>query len=239
MAVLSALLWGLWWIPIRFLNRHGFEGAEAGFAINVAALPFVLAATLLFSGRWNLQPRAIVGAALVGFAVTTYGTALAYADVVRVVLLFYLAPAWSTIIECAFMGRRWTWQSALAMTVSLSGMLLILGSDLSWEAVGVGELTALLSGMAWSVGAAMLFSVKGVNTGLATLCAVAAAVVTGGLAVLVESGAASAVQSSGSDSGSLMVALLRWRGVFCPDDRPDPLERQVAAASTHELLAFC
>ena len=185
-AVFSAVLWGLWWIPIRHLDQNGFGGALAGFAMNSAALPVVLVVVFLRRSGWQLSPRGMLASALVGVAVTTYATALAYADVVKVVLLFYLAPAWSTLIECSFMGRKWTWQSLVAVAASLGGMLLILGRDLSWSGVGPGEAMALASGMAWSMGAALLFMDKRVNTVHAALVAVIAAVATGGLAVAAE-----------------------------------------------------
>ena len=188
-ALVSAVLWGLWWIPIRYLNDIGLPGSVAGFAINLGALPFIVLLVLFVRRGWKLPLRAAIGAVLAGVAITTYATALAYTDVVRVVLLFYLAPAWSTLIECVFMGRRWSWQSLVAISMSLLGMMLILGGGLSPHDVGVGEVMAILSGLAWSVGAALLFSSGKFETGAAALVAIVVAVAASGLAMLVEFGA--------------------------------------------------
>ncbi len=188
-ALVSAVLWGLWWIPIRYLNDIGLPGSVAGFAINLGALPFIVLLVLFVRRGWKLPLRAAIGAVLAGVAITTYATALAYTDVVRVVLLFYLAPAWSTLIECVFMGRRWSWQSLVAISMSLLGMMLILGGGLSPHDVGAGEVMAILSGLAWSVGAALLFSSGKFETGAAALVAIVVAVATSGLAMLVEFGA--------------------------------------------------
>ncbi len=187
-ALVAAVLWGLWWIPIRYLNDIGLPGSVAGFAINLGALPFILLLVLFGRRGWGLPMRGAIGAVLAGLAITTYATALAYTDVVRVVLLFYLAPAWSTLIECVFMGRRWSWQSVIAISMSLFGMMLILGGGLSPHEVGAGEIMAIMSGLAWSVGAALLFSTGKFETGPAALVAIVVAVVASAVAMLVEFG---------------------------------------------------
>ncbi len=186
LALLAAVLWGFWWIPIRYLNEVGLLGAFAGLALNVGAGFFLLVWVLLGSGLQGLTWRSGLGALLVGMAVTSYATAISYTDVVRVVLLFYLAPAWSTIIECMFMGRRWDWRSLVALGLSFSGMLLILGDDVSATSLNGGDALALLSGLCWSVGAALVFSSRPVGTPLLSFAAVFGAAITGSMTVLAE-----------------------------------------------------
>ena len=79
-----------------------------------------------------LSPRAIVGCVMVGAAFMLYAVAVSYTDFIRAVLLFYLAPAWSTLIEVAFFKRRWTSQSAVAILFSLIGVLLISRGEISF-----------------------------------------------------------------------------------------------------------
>ena len=159
MALVSALLWGLWWIPIRYLEGIGLAGAWGGVAMNAGAF---LAALFWMAARGapglGLTWRAFLGAGCVGAAVATYSASLNHTDVVRAVLLFYLAPAWSKIIEWAFLGVPWRWTSTAALGASVCGAFFVLGGGFSLQAIGVGDLLALASGVAWAVGAALIFS---------------------------------------------------------------------------------
>ena len=158
MALASAILWGIWWMPIRMLNEFGFEGAWAGLAMSIAAVPSLFLYCLTKRHGIRLTRRSVAGALLIGVAITTYSSALAFTDVVRAVLLFYLAPAWSIAFEWAFSGRKLTWSCVLAVAVSLFGMALILSRG---ELVGgnlLGDLLALASGFAWAIGAGVVFS---------------------------------------------------------------------------------
>ena len=172
----AAAFWGVWWLPIRALEQAGMPGGFAGLAMSIGALPALLCSAYFRGG--SLLGRGVLGAAAIGVAVTLYGTALTLTDVVRAVLLFYLAPAWSTIIECAFLGRRWSLRSALAILCSLTGMVVILGGDLSLAGWGVGDLMALISGIAWSIGAALLFTDRRCNSASAALATGVAAVLS-------------------------------------------------------------
>ncbi len=158
LAVIAAVLWGIWWIPIRTLEGLGLSGALSSALMNAGAA----GAAALWMGLMRVNPRigikAASGAALVGVAISTYSIALTLGDVVRVVLLFYLAPAWSKIIEWAFMGQGWHRVSTFTLSASLAGAYLVLGGQVSLAALSLADALALLSGMAWSMGAALIFT---------------------------------------------------------------------------------
>ena len=187
LALFAAVLWGLWWIPVHYLNSNGLSGAWASLAVSLAACPVLLAMLLLGSGMSRMPPKLLLGAALAALAITAYTTALDHTDVVRVVLLFYLCPAWSTLIECRFMGRSWTWQSVLALSCSLAGLFLILGGDLTSGGVGFGELLALVSGLLWAVGSSLLFTSPAGSAAQLSLLSVALAAVASLAAALLGS----------------------------------------------------
>lgn len=157
LAFIAAVLWGVWWIPIRYLETLGMSGAWGSVVMNGG----VVLAALLWMVLRGIPPRlgyrALIGAAFVGVAVSTYSIALTMGDVVRIVLLFYLAPAWSKIIEWAFMGRGWSTTSTITLLASFAGAYLVLGGEISLQAFGMGDVLAILSGMAWSLGAAFIF----------------------------------------------------------------------------------
>ena len=158
MALASAILWGIWWIPIRMLNEFGFEGAWAGLAMSIAAAPALFLYCLAKRHGFKLTRRSVAGALLIGVAITTYSSALAFTDVVRAVLLFYLAPAWGIAFEWAFSGRKLTWGCVLAVAVSLSGMALILSRGELADGNLLGDAFALASGFAWAIGSGIVFS---------------------------------------------------------------------------------
>ncbi|MBZ8118289.1 DMT family transporter [Roseovarius sp. LXJ103] len=155
---MSAILWGLWWIPIRYLEGLGQTGAQAGILTSAGATLTLVIYILIMRVRPQISAKMFIGAALIGLAFSAYSVALTLSDVVRVILLFYLAPAWSKIIEWAFFGQPWRHSATLTLGASLLGAFFVLGGDLSLSTVGLGDLIAIMSGVAWSVGAALVFS---------------------------------------------------------------------------------
>ena len=183
-ALASAILWGLWWIPIRAIETSGLSGIWASVAMNVGALPLLLIA--FFVGSWPgpTPLRSFIGAGFVGGAVMLYGAAITETTVVRAVLLFYLAPAWSVAIECLFFGRRFRWFNALAFLLAVSGVLLIFGGKLTLSGWVVGDSMAVGSGMSWSIGASLIFSSGKISVRKLALSACVTAIVIGTFAAV-------------------------------------------------------
>ena len=184
-AAVSAVLWGLWWIPVRYMETLGLHGAWSGLVLNMGAAVVLGAGVLLGLVPLRLRGRAIVGACFVGCAFTTYSIALAYSEVVRVVLLFYLAPIWSKIIEWAFLRMGWRWTTTLGLVAALTGAYLMLGGDLGTLRLNFGDVLAVLSGMSWATGAALVFAGGAVRaSSLSFVCMVAAVCIALPFAVL-------------------------------------------------------
>ncbi len=158
LAFFAAALWGVWWIPVRWLRGYGLDGAQGGLLLMSGAALACLAMLAFRPGHARLSGRAWLGAMLIGTAFTAYSAALNYSEVVRVILLFYLAPVWSKIIERLFFGIPWRWTSTLALMAALAGALLLLGTDVFSGSLRGGDVIAILSGAAWSAGAALVFS---------------------------------------------------------------------------------
>ena len=176
MAFFAAALWGIWWIPIRYLETLGLDGAWGSVAMNAGAGLAALVWMLAMRVPFQVSRRGVMGAVLVAVAVTTYSVALTLADVVRVILLFYLAPAGGKLLEWAFLGHRWGWSSTIAIVASLSGAYLVLGGEVSLAEIGLGDMLAVLSGVAWAGGAALIFTggrAHPMSLSLVTACAAA------------------------------------------------------------------
>ena len=157
-AGIAAVIWGIWWVPIRTLEPMGLHGAWGGLVMNSGALVLALIVLAISGKGLRLDGRALAGAALVGVAVSTDSTALNYTDVVRAVLLFYLAPVWSKLIEWAVLKMPWHWTSSVALVAALVGAYLVLGGEVSLAALSFGDILALVSGVAWAAGASLIFA---------------------------------------------------------------------------------
>ncbi|MEL6289132.1 MAG: DMT family transporter [Pseudomonadota bacterium] len=157
--VVGALAWGLYWVPIRWLESLGVEAAWAGVAATAGTIPAAFA--LLIIGRREDRPVAatdLLAAIFCGSAVALYGIAIVYTDVVRAVLLFYLTPIWSIAIEMLFLGRRWSNRTALAVLLAFVGLFTIFRGELPLDGLGArGDWMALAAGVSWSIGTALVF----------------------------------------------------------------------------------
>jgi drug/metabolite transporter (DMT)-like permease len=96
----GALVWGLIWYPYRILQDMGLSGAFAAMASYVLALlcgalmlPRALR-SLRSAGWWT------VGLILsAGWSNLGYVLAMLHGEVMRVLLLFYLAPLWTILFS--------------------------------------------------------------------------------------------------------------------------------------------
>ncbi len=159
-ALFVALIWGLGWIPVRHLNEIGFEGIWGGTALNIGATTCLLIYVGLISGFTKMSVKSTTGAFIIGMGAATFFIAISFTDVANAVLLFYLSPAWSTIIECLFLGRKWRWASLLAIGSSLVGIVLVFKGFPSFDSINFGDLMSFTAGLCWSIGIALLFTTR-------------------------------------------------------------------------------
>lgn len=181
--LVGALLWGVYWVPIRVLESQGLPGVWAGFVLTTVAFLATFVLRLVRRSR-PISGLQIVAAMLVGVAFGLYGAAISYTDVVRAILLFYLTPIWSMLIECAYLGRRWSWQSTCAILAALLGIFFIFRGELPVEGLGaLGDWMAIFAGMAWSFGSALVFARGQVSVVSLSTWSIASAAVVSGLCV--------------------------------------------------------
>jgi drug/metabolite transporter (DMT)-like permease len=155
---LSAIAWGLWWIAIRWLDSLGLTGHWASVAVfTVASL--VLLPVIVLRGRLRgaFQWRALCVGLLLGACFVTWNYALIFGDVVRVTLLFYLAPVWGTILGLVFFGSRLRLLRVATLALGLVGALIVLryewGQGLPYPQ-NAGEWMGLVSGFIFAASAA-------------------------------------------------------------------------------------
>ncbi len=125
--LVGASLWGVVWYPYRLLGAAGLDGAWASALTYGVAL---LAGTAVFLGHWRDVARA-PGACLamglaIGWSNLAYVIGVLEGEVMRVLLLFYLAPLWTVPLARVLLGERLDARGALVMAVALAGASVML-----------------------------------------------------------------------------------------------------------------
>lgn len=148
----AASVWGLYWIPLRYLEDQGFAGM---FAVAVLCVPAVLLLSIVMILTRRRYRHCLLLVLLIGLftglGLSLYASGVIYSSIVRATLLFYLTPVWATLIEIFLFRQsagvgRW-----LAIVGGLAGMGLLLSSPSSIP-LNVGDALAFCSGIFWAVG---------------------------------------------------------------------------------------
>ncbi len=143
-------------MPLRYLQAQGIDGVWAVALLNFPAA-VVLALLVLWQWRQHRDflNRAVLIGVLTGTGLALYALGLVYSSVVRATLLFYLTPVWATLIGIFWLGEKASWQRWAAIAGGLCGLLLLVSGD-GTVPLNIGDLFALLSGVFWAIGAAMI-----------------------------------------------------------------------------------
>ena len=151
----SALIYGVIWYPYRILRDAGIDGIVSSTV--TYAIAFVLG--LLFFRRsfshfvpsWTLFWLTLAsGACNLGYVLATLN-----GDVVRVLLLFYLAPLWTVFLSRVLLGERLNRVGGFVIALSLAGAAIMLWhpriglpvprDDADWLGLGAGLAFALFN----------------------------------------------------------------------------------------------
>lgn len=161
--LLNAFVWGLSWWPLHRLQAAGVHPLWATAMIYLLALVLVTVgsprswrAVLQRPGLWALMLAS--GITNVGFnwAVTT-------GDVVRVVLLFYLMPAWSALWAWFILRERASPRALLRVALALCGVGVVLhrpGTAWPWPE-DLADGLALLGGIGFALTNVLLLRLRG------------------------------------------------------------------------------
>jgi drug/metabolite transporter (DMT)-like permease len=119
----GALVWGMIWYPYRVLLHAGVSGALATLLSYTLAmlfgafmLPRVYKELRRQTDGWML---ALILSA--GWANAGYVLAVLHGEVMRVLLLFYLAPLWTILFSYALLGERLNRNGYFISALSLTG----------------------------------------------------------------------------------------------------------------------
>ena len=151
--VLNALVWGVSWWPFRELQSQGLHPLWS------TALIYLLSVACLLA----LRPRALrslAGQPLLWLLVVASGLtnvgfnwAVTVGDVVRVVLLFYLMPAWTVLLAWPLLGEKPTAGALARVALALAGVFTVLNTgDSGWPVPReAADWLALLGGFSFAL----------------------------------------------------------------------------------------
>lgn len=153
MLVGGAIMWGLGWLPLQFFAARGLAGMP--LVLLTYSLLSLLALPVLWQQRrqWASQYRQVLTMGLCGgWATAALVTALAEGNVVRVMLLFYLAPVWAMVGGWLLLGERLSGTRLFALGLAMLGIGLTLGvTSEALDAPGANDWLALSAGLAFSL----------------------------------------------------------------------------------------
>ena len=150
----GAAMWGLIWYPYRLLQDAGAGGVATSFLTYLMPLALTLPFTWrhLLTARTHLLWLAVLALAA-GWANMAFVLAVIEGEVMRVVLLFYLAPMWTVFFARGLLGEKltfWGWAimlfsfaGALVMLWPMDGGLPLPGNRAEWIALSAGVSFAL------------------------------------------------------------------------------------------------
>jgi drug/metabolite transporter (DMT)-like permease len=163
------LLWGVFWLPLRWFDSQGMGSAWVALLFNLVAiaapLPWLLKRT-----AWADFPNQSLTGLILGTAFALYTVSLAMTDVIHAILLFYLTPVWSTLAGWVLLGERITVTRIIAVILGFAGLWAILGGGGVPLPRNAGDWLALLSGLLWSAGTLRSFARPSQGIALPVFC---------------------------------------------------------------------
>lgn len=123
----GALVWGLIWYPYRVLQDAGIAGALAtALTYGFAMLLGIFILPRLWRERSTLGGWALLLVFSAGWANLGYVLGMLHGEVMRVLLLFYLAPVWTVLFSRWLLGERLDRYGYAIVLLSLAGALVML-----------------------------------------------------------------------------------------------------------------
>ncbi|WP_119300819.1 DMT family transporter [Dongia deserti] len=181
--LVSATFWGSMWMPLHAAYGTGLSGAWVAWIIYGVPAFLVLPLILRDRGRGLLAggwPLLWLGVST-GICNYLYAASVVYGDVARVVLLFYVNPVWSVLLERAILRTPLTPGRTVALAVGLTGMFV-----LNYDGQGlplprtIAEWGGLAAGFFWAVGLVTMRMTPHVGMAEKAFLQYVAAMITGG-----------------------------------------------------------
>jgi drug/metabolite transporter (DMT)-like permease len=156
--VFNAFVWGLSWWPFRLLQEQGLHPLWSTAFIYLVSLVCLLAVRPRAVLGWSRQPLLWLLALAAGMTNVGFNWAVTIGDVVRVVLLFYLMPAWSVLLAWLLLGEKPHAAALARVVLALAGVAVVLdtgGIGIPWPS-GLADGLALAGGFSFALTSVLL-----------------------------------------------------------------------------------
>lgn len=151
--IFGAVLWGVVWYPMRLLESRGLAGIWLTLVLYgsalVVSLPFMLRDGRLAKPSYLLALLALFS----GWTNVAFVLAVLKGNVVRVMLLFYLSPAWTVVFARLLLNERVSRRAAWTILMSVIGTVALLwrpAAGMATFRMGHSDWLALSAGIAFA-----------------------------------------------------------------------------------------
>ena len=153
----NAMVWGMTWIAFKALHRHGLHPLwSTAIVYGGALLVLISARPSGLRGVWQ-APHLLLLALAAGLTNISFNWAVTIGDVVRVVLLFYLMPVWSTGLAWWLLNERPSKAAMVRLVLALAGVVLVLYKPGAIDGpTGLADVLAVLGGFSFALTNALL-----------------------------------------------------------------------------------
>jgi drug/metabolite transporter (DMT)-like permease len=128
--ILAASIWGLIWYPYRLLEQAGVSGAVASLLTYLFGVPLLLLLVSRARAAATEERGLLLALALAaGWTNLAFVLAVIHGEVMRVLLLFYLAPLWTVFFARALLGETSGWVAYLVIALSVAGAYVMLSES--------------------------------------------------------------------------------------------------------------
>ena len=164
--LVAATLWGLYWIPLRYLKNFGISGLWASLLIYAVAFFFVFPRFFkLRADFYASKTLYILLAIFAGWTNLAFVLALLEGEVVRVMILFYLSPVWATLLAFFILNEGLKKRNIMALALAIAGVFLI-----SWhpeieftKSFDRADFYAVTSGVAFAISNILVRKIGGLS----------------------------------------------------------------------------
>jgi drug/metabolite transporter (DMT)-like permease len=221
--LMAATTWGLIWYPFRLLEADGLSGSVSSLLTYVLGLPFLFWLAWqrgrLASGWQDKGQRLWLLAVAItsGWTNLSYVLAVIHGEVMRVMLLFYLAPLWTVLFAWLILREHagvWGWA---VISLALGGAYVMLAQGeqgfTGWPLPASGpEWLGLSAGIGFALSNVLTRKARDIPIETRTLWVFAGVALMAGVSAGTEPGSVEAVRQVSMEGwwimGGITLALL-------------------------------